>query len=76
MAKTINGEKTSHNGVNYLPGFFGKGFVLLTLAHLIATYSTEIFLIRVKLLKFILCGRLVLLPFNSTNDYKTKQKLC
>lgn len=32
--KTINGEKTSHNGVNYLPGFFGKGFVLLTLAHL------------------------------------------
>lgn len=47
MAKTINGEKKSHNDVNYLLGFFGKGFVLLTLAPLIATYSTEIFLIKV-----------------------------
>lgn len=56
MAKTINGEKTSHNGVNDLPGFFGKGFVQLTLAPLIATYSTEIFVIKVKLLKFILRG--------------------
>lgn len=45
----IYGEKTSHNGVNYLLGFFRKGLVLLTLAPLIASYSTEILLIIVKL---------------------------
>lgn len=56
MAKTINEEKTSHNGVNYLLSFFGKGLVLLTLTPLIATYSTEIFLPKVKLLQFISCG--------------------
>lgn len=54
-------KRRRYDGVNYLLGFFRKGFVIVDFGTL--TWQSRFFLIHFCFLKFILYGRFVFIYF-------------